>query len=168
MAACIFSLADELRVIAPVPFAVPVSAKPGGGKSEQVFVKKTVYMEFKTPLEDELDDVQTEILQSNTELSRALEDLGKREKDASGDAALLAEIDAERIRLAGGKRTFQTEILARFVVGLPDGHGIGDINGDVAEYSEDLIRRLCQYRFIRTAMYDAFTKLLNGEGKRGN
>lgn len=168
MAACVFSLADDLTVVAPVPFSVPVSAKTNGVKAEQAFVKKVIYLEFRVPLEDELDDLQAEILTHNTETARKLDLLAKDEAAAAGDAEVLAGIDATRVALTAARRNFQTDALARFVVGLPDGHGIGDENGDLAVYSQDLIHRMCQRRFLRVAMWDAFTKLLNGEGKRGN
>jgi hypothetical protein len=168
MAACVFSLADDLRVVAPVPFSVPVSAKTNGVKTEQSFIKKTIYLEFRVPLEDELDDLQAEILTHNTETARKLDQLAKDEAAAAGDAAALAAIDVERVALTGARRNFQTDALARFVTGLPDGHGVGDESGELAVHSGDLIHRMCQRRFLRSAMWDAFTKLLNGEGKRGN
>lgn len=166
-ASIVFDLSEDLIVTAPVVFNAPVSVKTNGVKAEQSFVKKTIYLDFRVPLEDEVEAVQGRVNLANAEIFRRRAALMEREKQASDDER--AEIDREKQALTEQIRIGQEDTLVEFVVGLPDGHGIQD-GGGPAVYSPELIRRMCQRRFLRDAMYAAFLTLLNGPAaaKKGN
>jgi hypothetical protein len=167
MSSVVFNLSDDLVVTVPVVFQVPTSVKTNGVKPEQSFVKRTIYLNMRVPEEDEIEAVQGRVNLANADIFRRRAALSEAEKTASPEEQ--ADIDRERQKLTEEIRLGQEDMLVEFVVGLPDGHGIGEGDGP-AEFSSDLIRRMCQRRFLRDAMYAAFVKLLNGPGdaKKGN
>lgn len=167
MSSVIFDLSDDLIVTVPVVFQVPTSVKTNGVKPEQSFAKRTIYLNMRVPQEDEIEVVQARVNLANAEIFRRRAVLAEAEKTATPEEKV--DIDTERQALTEKIRLGQEDMLVEFVVGLPDGHGIGE-NGGPAEFSADLIRRMCQRRFLRDAMYAGFVKLLNGPGdaKKGN
>jgi hypothetical protein len=167
MSSVIFDLSDDLIVTVPVVFQVPTSVKTNGVKPEQSYVKRTIYLNMRVPQEDEIEAVQARVNLANAEIFRRRAALAEAEKTASAEEQ--AEIDRERQKLTEEIRLGQEDMLVEFTVGLPDGHGVGE-NGAPAEFSPDLIRRMCQRRFLREAMSAAWLKLLNGPGdaKKGN
>lgn len=167
MAKIAFNLSDRIVVTAPVHIKVPQSANTKAvGKSETRFVTQTVYLDFEVPKQDDLDELAEEIRRQNRELSDKVSEAVDRRRAASTDEERTA-IDEEIAAINREVRNAGIEQLKRFVVGLPENHGIG-VDGGEAEYSPELIERLCQYEFVRAAMLDALQGLINGGAKRGN
>ncbi|SMH62839.1 hypothetical protein [Azospirillum agricola] len=162
-----FVLDDDLVVTAPVHIRVPKSARTSGGVSKQEFVTKTAYVDIRVPPEDELEEVQERTRQHNADLLKRLAEAEKSRAGAEDDEARLAA-DAEVVRINKDIRNGMTEQLKEFVVALPDGHGIAEKDGSLAVYSPELIERLCAYRHVRTALWDAWLLVLNGDPKKGN
>lgn len=168
MAQISVNLSEKLIVTAPVNFSAPVSVKPSSAATEQRFIKRTVFVDIHVPEENELDAVQDRVNEENVKVYRELAKLDEREKAATDQER--AEIQIERTATKKKVRLFQEEMLKEFVVGLPEGHGIFLNESTPAEYSPETIEKMCQRRYLRTAMYDAFLKLINGPGdaKKGN
>ncbi len=162
-----FVLDDDLVVTAPVHVRVPKSAKTGGGVTKQEFVTKTIYLNFRVPTEEELEDVQDRIRKQNDGLLKRLAEAEKNRSNAGDDEERLA-CEAEVDRIRKDIRDSMIDQLKEFATGLPDGHGIGEPSGDPATFSPELIDRLCAYRHVRSALWDAFVLLLNGDPKKGN
>lgn len=162
-----FILDDELIVTAPAHIRVPKSVRPGGGAPKQEFLTKTIFVNFRVPSEDELEEAQERTSRHNNEQLKLLREAEKGLNAAEDDEArLAAEADVRRIQK--GIRDHMTEQLKEFLVSLPDNHGIGEKDSSLAAYSPELIERLCNYRHIRAALWDAWLLVLNGDPKKGN
>jgi len=167
MAKLSFNLSDRIVVTAPVHIKVPQSVKTtSAGKTDTRFVTQTVFLDFEVPKQDDLDELAEEIRRENREFSDKISDAVERRRSATTDDER-SGIDAEIAELNRGIRNAGVEQLKRFVVGLPENHGIGD-EGAEAEFSTGLIERLCQYEFVRAAMLETLQGLINGGAKRGN
>lgn len=163
-----FILDEQIDVVAPVHIKVPQSVKTGGGKSNQTFVTRTAYVSIRIPTEDELEEVGERVRKANGDWLKHLNEANRRLTEATDDQERVAA-EAALAKLRRDYRDNQVETLKEFVIGLPDGHGIQERDGSPATYSTDLIERLCGYRHVRRALWDAFVLLLNGEEiKKGN
>lgn len=163
----IFVLDDTLIVTAPVHIQVPQSSRATGGRAQQQFVIRTAYVDFRIPTEDELDAVLDEANRANEQLAKRITEAEKDAREAADDDSRVA---AER-KLADLRREVrigQVEQLKVFIAGLPDGHGFAEADGSSCVFSPELIGRLCQYRAVRTALWNAFLLILNGDPKKGN
>lgn len=164
----VFILDEEVEVTAPVHIRVPKStAATGRGTVKQEFVTKTAFVTFRLPSEDELDAVIDEVRRANDETSKAIAEAQKRLEAAADDDAR-ADIDEEMVRLRKALRLGQVEQLKAFVTGLPEGSGIAEKDGSPAVFSPELIDRLCAFRHVRAALWEAFLLVVNGDGKKGN
>jgi hypothetical protein len=162
-----FVLDDDLLVTAPVHIRMPKSVTTTGGVSQQAFVKKTIFVTFRVPDEDVLEDVQERIRRENEGLVKRLAEAERDRLTVGDDEARIAG-DAVVDKIRKDIRDSVTEQLKEFIVGLPDNHGIGEQDGTLALYSVDLVERLCKRRHTRTALWDAFLLVLNGDPKKGN
>lgn len=167
-----YVLADEVIVTAPVNIQVPLKTDPEKVKAGTIpkiqFKTETVFMDFQIPRESEIEELQEEIRTKNRETFAALK-VARERRDADGATDKdRADADDEIARLNKELRLFEHDLLKRFVVGLPEDHRIGNPDGTLAEYSTDLVGRLCDYRNVRAAMMTTLQTLLDGEGKRGN
>lgn len=168
MSKAAFILDEQIDIVAPVHIKVPQSAKTGGGKSNQSFVTRTAYVTIRIPTEDELEEVGERVRKDNADWLKRLNEAGDRLTAATDDQER-ADAEAAQAKLRTEYRDNQVELLKEFVIGLPDGHGIQERDGSSAEYSANLIERLCGYRNVRRALWEAFMLLLNGEEtKKGN
>lgn len=161
----VFVLGDALTIDAPVHIKVPQSVRPTGGKVEQKFVTRTAYVTFRYPDEDELDDVIYRVNKQNLEL---LEKVREIEAEEPEEAEQKAARDERARQARSNLRTAQIEQLKQFVVGLPSGHGFAEADGSPCVHSPDTIERLCKFRLVRNALWDAFLLILNGDAKKGN
>lgn len=71
----------------------------------------------------------------------------------------LAELDE------AGRRSRQFKMLTTVV---RNWRGVVDDVGDEVVFSEEAFDRALQYAWIRTSLYDAYSKALSGEARRGN
>ncbi|NYZ17068.1 hypothetical protein HL658_31380 [Azospirillum sp. RWY-5-1] len=160
-----FNIQDRIDVVAPVKFKVPQSVQRAQRGAEIPFVTKTIFVVFRIPHEDEMERVREEMMEHNRAVNDRIAEASKRREGASPEER--AEADREIDEATRGLRLQQVELLKAFIVGLPENHGIGD--GDApAEYSPELIERLCGFRFLQNALWEVFVKLLNGDAKKGN
>lgn len=150
---------DTLIITVPAHVKVPVSTQPGAGK--QAFSVETIFVDMKVPTEDELDAISWTVTRENDALNRRISNLMKARDEETGELGK-RKIDADITAATAGLKSFQTEQLKAVIVGLPEGSGI--VDGDQpAAWSPELVARLCQYRSVRTALWDAFTLVLNGK-----
>lgn len=167
MANPVFILDADHTVTSPVHIEQPSSVRPTGGVSKQTFVRRTAYVTFRVPADDELDEVFEEVQRFNDNLMKQI---------AAAEAELAQAASEEerqgleqRLReLRRSVRLGQVEQLKSFIVGFPDGHGFAESDGSPCVYSKEVIGRLCRYRPVHKALWEAFLLVVNGDQKKGN
>lgn len=167
MANPVFVLDTDHTVTSPVHIEQPSSVRPTGGVSKQNFVRRTAYVTFRVPTEDEMDDVFVEVQNHNSNLLKKIAENEAEIEQASSEEER-QELRGKLRELQRSSRLVQVEQLKSFIIGLPEGHGFAEKDGSPCVYSQGLIDRLCQYRPVHKALWDAFLLVVNGDQKKGN